>query len=119
MRELYIPAWCAKMETLWASNDSPLRLVGVHDAGIMEVVPKEKEYRAAQTKGVNDTSNAQWRDMPLVSKQRQSPFYNEFQCDRRLSPGCPIHDCSPIPVFCFLYSKILPVTKINAECLLQ
>ena len=24
-----------------------------------------------------------------------------------------IHDCSPIPVFCFLYSKILPVTKMR------
>ena len=35
----------------------------------------------------------------------------------RLNPnlslkGCTIHDCSPILVFCFLYSKILPVTKI-------
>ena len=24
-----------------------------------------------------------------------------------------IHDCSPIPVFCFLYSKIFPVTKMR------
>ena len=24
-----------------------------------------------------------------------------------------IHDCSPIPVFCFLYFKILPVTKMR------
>ena len=24
-----------------------------------------------------------------------------------------LHDCSPIPVFCFLYSKILPVTKMR------
>ena len=23
------------------------------------------------------------------------------------------HDCSPIPVFCFLYSKIFPVTKMR------
>ena len=27
--------------------------------------------------------------------------------------GYTIHDCSPIPVFCFLYSKILPVTKMR------
>ena len=25
----------------------------------------------------------------------------------------PVHDCSPMPVFFFLYSKILPVTKMR------
>ena len=24
-----------------------------------------------------------------------------------------IHDCPPVPVFCFLYSKIFPVTKMR------
>ena len=27
--------------------------------------------------------------------------------------GCSKHDCSPIPVFCFLYVKISAVTNIN------
>ena len=32
---------------------------------------------------------------------------------KQVKEGCTIHDCSPIPVFCFLYSKILPVTKMR------
>ena len=30
-----------------------------------------------------------------------------------------IHDCSPIPIFCFLYSKIFPVTKMRLNVCLN
>ena len=34
-------------------------------------------------------------------------------CGAVVIEGCTIHDCSPIPVFCFLYPKIFPVTKMR------
>ena len=34
--------------------------------------------------------------------------------------GCTIHDCSPVPIFCFLYSKIFPVTKMRLNvCIIE
>ena len=40
----------------------------------------------------------------------QSSWYVGFPSNFKAAP---LHDCSPIPVFCFLYSKILPVTKMR------
>ena len=39
-------------------------------------------------------------------------FEESDEGDRQMGFGV-VHCCSPIPVFCFLYSKILPVTKMR------
>ena len=40
-------------------------------------------------------------------------FFKQSKCTRYLSLGCGKHDCSPIPVFFFLYLKTQTVTHIR------
>ena len=47
------------------------------------------------------------------------PVSGSAKWERPALPALRIHDCSPIPVFCFLYSKILPVTEMRLNVCLN